>query len=110
MRDKSLQDIKLKFSVLPGFSGLSYILRQLGKFLSNSEMGHMLDPHCNSEKICILRNVQRSVLFFFINLSQGIFLYCPWFFILTKLLDTGHTRTETKQKPVALIFLCQDFC
>ena len=35
--------------------------------------------------------------FFFTNLSQGNFLYCSKFFILTKNLNTAFTPTEMKQ-------------
>ena len=51
-----------------------------------------------------------EMLFFFTNLSQGNFLYCPRFFILTtKILNTVHAPTEMKQNLLHQIFSRQYF-
>ena len=42
------------------------------------------------KKFCILQNL----LFFITNLSQGNFLHCLWFFMLTENLNTVCTPTE----------------
>ena len=52
----------------------------------------------------VLKNFTKCELFckmffsIFMNLPQGNFLYCPWFFILTKNLNTARSPTT----PVAL--------
>ena len=42
--------------------------------------------------------VLQNVLFFITNLSQGNFLHCPRFFMLSKNLNTACTPIEMKQK------------
>ena len=59
---------------------------------------HVQVPQLN---IVILKNFTCremfcKMFFFFSNLSQGNFLYCPTFFILTKNLNAVRTPTEMK--------------
>ena len=60
-------------------------------------------------KFWILQNILRNVIFSFTNLSQGNFLYCPKFFIPTKVLHTACTPTELKQNLLHWHFFRQ-FC
>ena len=52
--------------------------------------------HCDSKEISHAGKCFAKCPFLFSNLSQGNFLYCPTFFILTKILNTAHTPTEMK--------------
>ena len=53
--------------------------------------------HCNSKNSAYYKMFCKMFYFFFTNLSQGNFLYCPKFSTLTKNVNTTHTPTEMKQ-------------
>ena len=60
----------------------------------------------NSKKFCILQNILQNVLFLFTSLSQGNFLYCPMFYIVTTNLSCP---TDMKQYLLHWFFFRQDF-
>ena len=76
---------------------------------NNSKKSTKSAKRCDSKQFCALQNVLENAFFFFKNLSQGNFLHCPRFFILTKILNTAHTPTEMKQNLLHRIFPSQDF-
>ena len=64
---QSVQDIQLKFS------GLCYILQQLGKFISNSEMGHVQASNIFHH---LVWNDQRAIQITYLLWNLEDRLYC----------------------------------
>ena len=64
---------------------------------NSNESTNSSTQHCSFKKNSHSTKYFAKCSFFFTNLSQGNFLNCPKFFILSKNLNAARTRTGIKQ-------------